>query len=99
AFVTISGESGSGKTPLARMILGLEDPSWGEILCRGQKVGRHAGRSARLEFMSHVQPVFQNPFEAFNPLKKIERYLDSTARRFLRTTDKAVIDRAMDEAL
>lgn len=96
---TIIGESGSGKTTLARMILGLEDVTEGEILFRGEKVDRRAGRDKRLEFMSHVQPVFQNPFEAFNPLKKIERYLESTARRFLRTTDKAVIDRAMDEAL
>lgn len=96
---TIIGESGSGKTTLARMILGLEDPTDGDVLFRGQKVDRHAGRDRRLEFMSNVQPVFQNPFEAFNPLKKIERYLDSTARRFLKTTDRAVIDRAMDEAL
>lgn len=96
---TIIGESGSGKTTLARMILGLEDPSEGEILFRGEKVDRHAGRAERLKFMSHVQPVFQNPFEAFNPLKQIERYLESTARRFLHTSDKSVIDRAMDEAL
>lgn len=96
---TIIGESGSGKTTLARMVLGLEDPSEGEILFRGKKVSRHAGRAERLAFMSQVQPVFQNPFEAFNPLKKIERYLESTAHRFLQTSDKAVIDRAMDEAL
>ncbi|WEJ57503.1 ABC transporter ATP-binding protein [Devosia sp. FJ2-5-3] len=96
---TIIGESGSGKTTLARMILGLEDVSDGEILFRGEKVDRHAGKDKRLDFMSHVQPVFQNPFEAFNPLKKIERYLESTARQFLKTTDKAAIDRAMDEAL
>ena len=96
---TIIGESGSGKTTLARMILGLEDPTDGEILFRGETVDRHAGRAERLKFMSHVQPVFQNPFEAFNPLKEIERYLESTARRFLATSDKAEIDRAMDEAL
>lgn len=96
---TIIGESGSGKTTLARMILGLEDVTDGEIRFRGEKVDRHAGREARLKFMANVQPVFQNPFEAFNPLKKIERYLESTARRFLNTSDKAVIDKAMDEAL
>ena len=96
---TIIGESGSGKTTLARMILGLEDPTSGEIRFRGQKVERRAGRASRLEFMKNVQPVFQNPFEAFNPLNKIERYLESTARRFLDTSDRAVIDRAMDEAL
>ncbi|KKB81225.1 ABC transporter ATP-binding protein [Devosia soli] len=96
---TIIGESGSGKTTLARMILGLEDPSEGEILFQGQKVSRHASKAERLAFMSKVQPVFQNPFEAFNPLKKIERYLESTARQFLHTKDRAAIDRAMDEAL
>ncbi len=96
---TIIGESGSGKTTLARMILGLEDVTDGEILFRGEKVDRHAKREERLKFMSQVQPVFQNPFEAFNPLKKIERYLESTARRFLNTNDRAVIDKAMDEAL
>ena len=96
---TIIGESGSGKTTLARMILGLEDVTEGEIRFRGEKVDRHAGREERLKFMANVQPVFQNPFEAFNPLKKIERYLESTARRFLNTKDKAVIDKAMDEAL
>jgi len=96
---TIIGESGSGKTTLARMILGLEDPSEGEILFRGKRVSRHMGRAEKLAFMANVQPVFQNPFEAFNPLKKIERYLESTARRFLKATERAEIDRAMDEAL
>ncbi len=32
--------------------------------------------------MREVQPIFQNPFEAFNPLKRIDRYLFMTARRF-----------------
>ena len=96
---TIIGESGSGKTTLARMILGLEDSSEGEILFRGKRVSRHMGRAEKLAFMANVQPVFQNPFEAFNPLKKIERYLESTARRFLKATERAEIDRAMDEAL
>ena len=29
-----------------------------------------------------MQPIFQNPFEAFNPLKRVDRYLFMTARRF-----------------
>ena len=32
--------------------------------------------------MRQVQPIFQNPFEAFNPLKRVDRYLFMTARRF-----------------
>ena len=96
---TIIGESGSGKTTLARMILGLERPSAGDIAFRGRSVIDHGGRAARLAFMANVQPVFQNPFEAFNPLKQVDRYLSSTARRFLGVRDAAAVDAAMDGAL
>ena len=33
-----------------------------------------------MAFMHKVQPIFQNPFEAFNPLKRLDRYLFMTAR-------------------
>lgn len=95
---TIIGESGSGKTTLARMILGLEHPSSGEIVFDGKPV-THVSGQERLAFMAKVQPVFQNPFEAFNPLKKVDRYLASTARRFLGLRTKAEVDAAMDGAL
>lgn len=96
---TIIGESGSGKTTLARMILGLELPTDGEISFRGKTVSHRVGRQERLEFMANVQPVFQNPFEAFNPLKRIDRYLESTAKRFLKLRHRDDLDAAMDGAL
>ena len=96
---TIIGESGSGKTTLARMILGLEPPTSGEISFRGRTVSHRVSRAERLDFMANVQPVFQNPFEAFNPLKRIDRYLESTASRFLKLTQRDDLDAAMDGAL
>jgi peptide/nickel transport system ATP-binding protein len=46
--------------------------------------------------MRHVQPIFQNPFEAFNPLKRVDRYLLMTARRFAAGDDPAgSADRAL----
>lgn len=96
---TIIGESGSGKTTLARMILGLELPSSGDIQFRGKTVSAKGSRPEQLAFMGNVQPVFQNPFEAFNPLKRIDRYLESTTRRFLKLTQRDDIDGAMDGAL
>lgn len=96
---TIIGESGSGKTTLARMILGLERPTSGELHFRGEKVSTRLSGPARLKFMAAIQPVFQNPFEAFNPLKRVDRYLASTATRFLGAGTTAEIDGAMDGAL
>ena len=96
---TIIGESGSGKTTLARMILGLERPTEGEILFQGKSEASIRRRRDRLEFMRRVQPVFQNPFEAFNPLKQVDRYLATTARRLLRVRTEAHVESAMDEAL
>lgn len=95
---TIIGESGSGKTTLARMILGLEHPTSGDIVFEGRPVTR-SNRRERLAFMAKVQPVFQNPFEAFNPLKRVDRYLASTARRFLGLRDRASVEAAADSAL
>ncbi|MCC5976326.1 MAG: ABC transporter ATP-binding protein [Rubellimicrobium sp.] len=96
---TIIGESGSGKTTLARMILGLETPTRGEILFEGTSQHDRRGKAARLAFMRRVQPVFQNPFEAFNPLKRVDRYLESTARTLLGVSGQTQIDAAMDGAL
>ena len=96
---TIVGESGSGKTTLARMILGLEEPSSGELRLSGQLIGGKRNRAARLEFMRHVQPVFQNPFEAFNPLKHVDRYLEASARVLLGAKEDDEVDAAMDDAL
>ena len=96
---TIVGESGSGKTTLARMMLGLELPTAGEIRLSGRSMADRRGRTARIEFMRHAQPVFQNPFEAFNPLKRVDRYLDASARVLLGARGREGVDAAMDEAL
>lgn len=96
---TIIGESGSGKTTLSRMVLGLEKPTEGEILFKGRSTSETHSRTDRLAFMRAVQPVFQNPFETFNPLKQVDRYLESTARSLLGAKTRAEVDAAMDEAL
>lgn len=79
---TLAGESGSGKTTLARMILHDLEPTSGQILYDGEDVTTIKNRKTRMTFMQHVQPIFQNPFEAFNPLKRVDRYLFATALNF-----------------
>jgi ABC-type oligopeptide transport system ATPase subunit len=96
---TILGESGSGKTTLARIILGLESPTTGEVRLSGRDVSYHPSRAERIRFMQSVQPVFQNPFESFNPLKHVDRYLESTARVLLGEKTATKVHAAMDDAL
>ncbi|MFD4480723.1 dipeptide ABC transporter ATP-binding protein [Streptomyces sp. NPDC058471] len=60
----IVGESGSGKTTLGRMLVGLLDPSAGEIRHEG---GRTPGGGVR----AGVQMVFQDPVSSLNPRRSI----------------------------
>ncbi len=65
--VGLVGESGCGKTTLARMLLGLLPPSRGEIRIAGQP----AAALSRREVAKLVQPVFQDPYSSLNPRKSI----------------------------
>ena len=96
---TIIGESGSGKSTLARMILNGLAPSSGHLRFRGEDLSGIARARDRMRFMAQVQPIFQNPFESFNPLKQVDRYLTMTARNFTDARTPAETDAASDRAL
>jgi ABC-type oligopeptide transport system ATPase subunit len=95
----IIGESGSGKTTLARMILSLQSPSAGSIHFLGTDISKLRSRRDRLQFMQKVQPIFQSPSEAFNPLKPVDRYLFASAHHFAGHRNRDGREAAADEAL
>lgn len=61
------GESGCGKTTLARMLLGLLPPTAGEILFHGKPI--HT--LDRIAVARVLQPIFQDPYSSLNPRKSI----------------------------
>lgn len=61
------GESGCGKTTMARIILGLESPTEGQILIDGEPL---TGLD-RIAVTRRVQPIFQDPYSSLNPRKTI----------------------------
>jgi peptide/nickel transport system ATP-binding protein len=65
--VALVGESGCGKTTLAKILLGLLAPSSGSIHLNGQDILT----LDRLSIARTVQPIFQDPYSSLNPRKSI----------------------------
>ncbi|MEI6798947.1 MAG: ATP-binding cassette domain-containing protein [Pseudomonadota bacterium] len=64
----LAGESGSGKSTIARMIMGLTRPTSGAILIDGQDIAGQIGTRAHGR---RVQMVFQNPGASLNPRRTV----------------------------
>ena len=61
------GESGCGKTTLAKLILGLEKMTSGEVYIGDQAISSLGSK----DIAKRVQPIFQDPFSSLNPRKSI----------------------------
>ena len=65
------GESGCGKTTIARCILKLLEPSDGEIIFDGANV-ENLDKQSTLRFRRRVQAIFQDPYSSLNPRMKVQ---------------------------
>ncbi len=74
--LSLIGESGSGKSTIGRMILGLTPVTAGRITFDGADV-----RPAK-EYYRHAQGVFQDPFSSFNPVFKADHVFSTVREGF-----------------
>jgi ABC-type glutathione transport system ATPase component len=68
------GESGCGKTTVARTLMRLEEPSAGEALFHGEDIFR--ADAAHLKIVRRrIQMIFQDPYASLNPRMRVEQII------------------------
>lgn len=92
----LAGESGCGKTTVARMILGFEEPTSGAIVHAGKNDGKPESKKVRFKT---VQAIFQDPFATFNPLRRVDRYFFETIQNFRLAGNNGEAIRLIEEKL
>jgi peptide/nickel transport system ATP-binding protein len=70
-IVALAGESGSGKSTIARLLAKLYRPTAGEIFFQGRPVSELRSRRDTLHYTGLVPMVFQDPFSSINPVHRI----------------------------
>lgn len=74
----LAGESGCGKSTTARIIMGFEHATSGEIIHSGKK----EAKNEKVWLTEGIQAIFQDPFATFNPLRMVERYFFETIQNY-----------------
>ena len=67
-IVALAGESGSGKSTIARLLAKIYRPTSGEIYFQGRPVSSIRSRKDLLRYRGDVPMVFQDPFSSINPV-------------------------------
>jgi len=70
-IVAIAGESGSGKTTVARVLARIYKPTGGEVYFQGKPLSAMRSRRDKLGYSGLVPMVFQDPFASINPVFRV----------------------------
>ncbi len=70
-IVALAGESGSGKSTIARLLARIYKPTSGEIYFQGRPISSFRSRRDLLGYRSDVPMVFQDPFASINPVFRV----------------------------
>jgi oligopeptide/dipeptide ABC transporter ATP-binding protein len=70
-IVALAGESGSGKSTVARLLAKIHRPTGGEIYFQGRPLSAIRSRTDMLRYRGDVPMVFQDPFSSINPVFRV----------------------------
>ena len=86
-ITTIAGESGSGKTTIANLILGFTELTSGKILFGGKDINMMS-KEEIFNYRRNIQAVFQDPFGVYNPFYRISHIFEIVIKHFKITSNK-----------
>jgi len=88
--LAIVGESGCGKSTFAKILLGLEDATKGQVEFNNQNIANIGVEQRQRSIVSSIQMVFQNPFDTLNPSH-------SVGSQIMRTLEKVGYSNSVEE--
>ncbi|ABL79075.1 ABC transporter ATP-binding protein [Thermofilum pendens] len=80
-ILALIGESGSGKTTIARIILRILRPTSGRVIFEGKDIFAFDAEESAA-YYRNVQGIFQDPYSSFNPLKTVDDILELTCKKY-----------------
>ena len=96
---SLVGESGCGKSTVAKCIVGLHGMTAGAITFDGVQVKDTASRSAMLPVRRRLQMIFQDPYASLNPRWKVKSIVAEPIRAFRQVQEREAVQRQIGELL
>ncbi len=88
---SLVGESGCGKSTVAKCILGLYGMTAGTITFDGVEVEDTASRTAMLPIRRRLQMIFQDPYASLNPRWRVRSIVGEPIRAFRQFRDRSAV--------
>jgi peptide/nickel transport system ATP-binding protein len=89
--LSLVGESGCGKSTVARLICGLYAPTRGSVIFDGTDLGTVHDRTEMLTFRRRFQMIFQDPYASLNPRWRVHDIVAEPIRSHKLISDGAAL--------
>jgi peptide/nickel transport system ATP-binding protein len=96
---SLVGESGCGKSTVARLVVGLYPPTAGKIVFDGNDMATSRNQAGHSALRRRLQMIFQDPFASLNPRWRVFDIIAEPIRAFGLAKDKADLRAQVDELL
>jgi peptide/nickel transport system ATP-binding protein len=97
--LSLVGESGCGKSTVARLICGLYTPTKGSVVFDGVDLGTITARSEMLKMRRRFQMIFQDPYASLNPRWHVRDIVAEPIRSHNLIPDGAALSKRVGELL